>query len=664
MQMIPNAVMQDVATAVLPQTGKGIVSSPATADGGASFADMLQGKQTANAEAAQPAGEGASGNASLRLQNAYGMPVSQTGGAQAGQSTAGTKDQTADGAATSLWPNWPGTSVLMMDQTLQKGAGIGSAAGPLNRALLDLARTGLAADAQQTEETAGAQQGTTPAGMASKPATTPGNTQVAQKDEDQAVSVPVQDPATLVAAQEGLAALLVATAPKAAECAIPLAIPTQVPVQPTVTGVANGAAAGGAVATDQAAAEPTDGAAAPAAPSATGQQVVPVAVQGKAMAQAAAADLKDAKATQQEGSTAQAPVAKTTPEQQTANVATKGPGTDAQALDALLAASPGVQHPDALQKAVAAGAQDPSATTGTLEKEPRLATVSVRQTVAQPEANNPQQDNAQSVQAAPEASPFSERMAAADANGARASQAFHGPYSELRGVAVKTGTTPEATAPDAATSTVSAAPAARFAAFQGSSTGQEGSGDAEKKGHPEQKAQTGDQVATPQGFGLTVEANNETQAVEAKAAHSAKATLHENILSQIKDGVVTHDGKGNGQMSIRLNPGELGELKIQVRMEDNRLRVEVHADNKMVKDLLMSNLDSLRDSLTSKNFTMEGFDVSTGGGFNSPLHEQQGDSQQQAWAKSARSGSYGGEAEETKVNYVTEEVNTLLDVRF
>lgn len=660
MQMIPNAVMQDVATAVLPQTGKGTVSSPATADGGASFADMLQGKQTANAEAAQPAGEGASGNASFRLQNAYGMPVSKTGGAQAGQSATGTPDQTADGAATSLWPNWPGTSVLMMDQTLQKGAGSGGAAGPLNRALLDLAGTGLAADAQRSAEPTDAQQGTTPTGAAGKQAATPGNTQVAQKDEDQAVSVPAQDPATLVAAQEGLAALMMATTPKAAEC--PQEVPAQVPVQPSLTGVANGVAAGGAVATDQAAAA-TDGAAASAAPSATGQQIVPVAVEGKAMAQAAAADLKDAKATQQEKSSAQAPVAKTAPQQQAANVTTKGPGTDAQALDALRAASPGV-HPDVLQKAEAVGAQDASATTGTLEKEPRLATVSVRQTVAQPEANNPQQDNAQSVQAAPEASPFSERMAAADAKGARAALSFHGTYSELRGVAVKTGSTPEATAPDAATSTVSAAPAARFAAFQGSSTGQEGSGDADKKGHPEQKAQTGDQVATPQGFGLTVEANNETQAVEAKAAHSAKATLHESILSQVKDGVVTHDGKGNGQMSIRLNPGELGELKIQVRMEDNRLRVEVHADNKMVKDLLMSNLDSLKESLTSKNFTMEGFDVSTGGGFNSPLHEQQGDSQQQAWAKNARSGSYGGEAEETKVNYVTEEVNTLLDVRF
>jgi len=197
------------------------------------------------------------------------------------------------------------------------------------------------------------------------------------------------------------------------------------------------------------------------------------------------------------------------------------------------------------------------------------------------------------------------------------------------------------------------------------SAGQGGFSDADKKGHPEQKAQAneGAQVQT-QGIGLTAPAAAEAQQAETKPA-SLKNALHESILSQVKQGVVTHDGKGNGQMSIRLNPGELGELKIQVRMEDNRLRVEVQADNRMVKDLLMSNLDSLKDSLTSKNFTMEGFDVSTGGGgFNSPLSEEKGSPQQQAFLRSARAGAYPDQGEEGKVNYLTGEVNNLLDVRF
>jgi len=204
-------------------------------------------------------------------------------------------------------------------------------------------------------------------------------------------------------------------------------------------------------------------------------------------------------------------------------------------------------------------------------------------------------------------------------------------------------------------------PAAAPVSLQGSAGGN-GSGDAGKKGHPEQNAQ----AKLPdhlQPSGLTAQgvALAEVPQPEAKPAN-LKSALHESVLSQIKDGVVSHDGKGNGQMSIRLNPGELGELKIQVRMEDNRLRVEVQADNRMVKDLLMNNLESLKEALSGKNFTMEGFDVSTGGGgFNSPLPEQKGGSRQQSM-RFAKAG-YPGQ-EERQVNYSTPDGDSLLDVRF
>jgi flagellar hook-length control protein FliK len=153
------------------------------------------------------------------------------------------------------------------------------------------------------------------------------------------------------------------------------------------------------------------------------------------------------------------------------------------------------------------------------------------------------------------------------------------------------------------------------------------------------------------------------QQTEAKPTPTREA-LHQSILSQVKDGALTHDGKGNGRMSIRLNPDELGELKIQVRMDDNRLKVEVQAENRVVKDLLMSNLDSLKEALSGKNFSMERFSVSTsGGGFNSPLREERGNSRQHSGNRFARTAGYAAEVEE-RVNYLTAEVSTLLDVRF
>jgi flagellar hook-length control protein FliK len=219
-----------------------------------------------------------------------------------------------------------------------------------------------------------------------------------------------------------------------------------------------------------------------------------------------------------------------------------------------------------------------------------------------------------------------------------------------------------ATSEISGTKTAVTAASTRLAA-QGS-PGQNGSGDAGEKGHQEQKAQNLAPQTEPATAGM-MQFSAARELSQPAAASSPQSALHENILSQVKDAVVTHDGKGNGEVSIRLNPGELGELKIQVRMDDNRVRVEVQADNKMVKDLLLSNLDSLKEALSGKNFTMDGFDVSTGagGGFNSPLPEQRGGAQQQAMARSARPAAYSA-PEESQVNYMTAEVNNLLDVRF
>ncbi|WP_224983767.1 flagellar hook-length control protein FliK [Geomonas agri] len=197
----------------------------------------------------------------------------------------------------------------------------------------------------------------------------------------------------------------------------------------------------------------------------------------------------------------------------------------------------------------------------------------------------------------------------------------------------------------------------------GLEAGRDTSGAQGEQGQSHQKGQE-NQNSQMLGVGLTAQ-GNPAEAVQGEAKLSgAKSQLHESILSQVREGVVTHDGKGNGQMSIRLNPGELGELKIQLRMDNNRLNVEVQADNRMVKDLLMSNLDSLREALSGKNLTMEGFNVSTGGGgFNGPLNEDRGNQQRQQPQRFARGAGYDGQ-DAPRVNYLTAEVNSLLDVRF
>jgi flagellar hook-length control protein FliK len=345
-------------------------------------------------------------------------------------------------------------------------------------------------------------------------------------------------------------------------------------------------------------------------------------------------------------------------------VVNQGAGTGGAALDQLRAAQEAVT--DGLQKAAAKGEAVRPTAAGAPEKEPRAAVASSGNqgdAVAALSAPASTEEQAATVAAgAADSQPQPDRFAQAESKGPRATLGFHGTYSAPRGVTEATGSKPEASVEDAGMKTAPLAGAGKFVPFQGSA-GQGNLGDAGQNGHPGQKAQTGDSAVPTQVAGLPTAAVSEAPQPEAKPA-GLKGALHESILAQVRDGVVTHDSKGNGQMTIRLNPGELGELKIQVRMDDNRLRVEVQADNRMVKDLLMSNLDSLKDSLSAKNFAMEGFDVSTGGGFNSPLPEQKENPRQQAFLRSARAGAYPDQGEETRVNYLTGEVNNLLDVRF
>lgn len=109
-------------------------------------------------------------------------------------------------------------------------------------------------------------------------------------------------------------------------------------------------------------------------------------------------------------------------------------------------------------------------------------------------------------------------------------------------------------------------------------------------------------------------------------AEEAKNTLHESILAQVKASVVSHDGKGNGVMTVRLNPLELGDLQIKVRLENQQVKVEIISDNRTVREALMGNLDNLKESLLKQNLNMERFDVSTGGGngFSQGFREERG----------------------------------------
>jgi flagellar hook-length control protein FliK len=140
-----------------------------------------------------------------------------------------------------------------------------------------------------------------------------------------------------------------------------------------------------------------------------------------------------------------------------------------------------------------------------------------------------------------------------------------------------------------------------------------------------------------------------SQAVSAAPAVEEPATTltREQIAGQVREKLAEHRFTAdNGQVTLRLHPAELGELKISMRMDDQRLRVEIVAENRTVKDALMENLGSLKEALARQNVEMKQFDVSTGSRqfFNQGFRE--GRQQEQQFAGTRNTGWLTGSADD------------------
>jgi flagellar hook-length control protein FliK len=131
---------------------------------------------------------------------------------------------------------------------------------------------------------------------------------------------------------------------------------------------------------------------------------------------------------------------------------------------------------------------------------------------------------------------------------------------------------------------------------------------------------------------------SENAAPVAAAGDSLRNDQAEQIASQVKEHLAGREIKtGTEQIVIRLSPENLGELKLNLRMENQCLKVEIVADTPMARDALLKHSDTLKESLARQNITMESFDVSTGGNkFGTASQNQsQGD-----WRELARQRQY------------------------
>ncbi|SHJ81240.1 hook-length control protein FliK [Malonomonas rubra DSM 5091] len=112
--------------------------------------------------------------------------------------------------------------------------------------------------------------------------------------------------------------------------------------------------------------------------------------------------------------------------------------------------------------------------------------------------------------------------------------------------------------------------------------------------------------------------------------------------SQIFDQVVTRFvGSQNGEsgrMVLRLQPAELGSLKIELQVEGDRVRANLHAQSIQVQEVLERNLPQLRNALAEQGLKIDQFNVDVDRNQDQGQFEQMAQEQQQRQQNRQQSG--------------------------
>lgn len=189
------------------------------------------------------------------------------------------------------------------------------------------------------------------------------------------------------------------------------------------------------------------------------------------------------------------------------------------------------------------------------------------------------------------------------------------------------------------------------------------------------RAATTSDLETPQGhsMGVTIQRMAGGQ-LEVQAAEPAKVAAEAQLMRQVSDRLETHDLKqGTDRISLRLSPEHLGNLQLNLRMEDQQVRVEIVAEHRAVRDALLQQVDQLKETLLRQNIKMESFDVTTANNGGLTQQQQQGFWRQTAGEQHPRHAQNYGSAQrvgrldngiEPTMQYFAPQYQSTLDLRF
>lgn len=93
------------------------------------------------------------------------------------------------------------------------------------------------------------------------------------------------------------------------------------------------------------------------------------------------------------------------------------------------------------------------------------------------------------------------------------------------------------------------------------------------------------------------------------ASQAARVASDAELEAQVSRGLASALSQRGGTVLVRLNPEALGQLRVQIDMKDQLLRVRVEAGSDEVKESIDQSSDDLKRSLESRGYTVERINV-------------------------------------------------------
>lgn len=102
-----------------------------------------------------------------------------------------------------------------------------------------------------------------------------------------------------------------------------------------------------------------------------------------------------------------------------------------------------------------------------------------------------------------------------------------------------------------------------------------------------------------------------TDAEQAATASGLEKFASRDVLRQVEGGMLRNLGEGSKQLTLRLDPPELGKLSLQLTVRGDEVKVVFKAENADAGNLLQENLSQLRQALENQGLKVSKMEVQT-----------------------------------------------------